>query len=566
MTALATLRSISSSLSKEQNIVATGFRVSAAWDNAAYWSISVGMRSTVRAISVVQDALGLSAAIADVAYSALDQTGEVLSRIRDRVVMAFTDGTDLRAIQQEIAQLAAQTRSIAESASFGGTNWLVTDIEDIFDGDPADRSTKLLSSYTGSRSGPSIQHILFDLRSSSLFNSTGGGILEPDPRSPKSLGGIRLPSVLTETGYGSSNSRQGTAARRDFMFTGPMDFSSGGSITFDVTVDKDNPSHDIDPPYGSGRTTTITIDLSVVNAALGTGAGGIVSDYGQYISVLSTALAGSGASVSYVADYPSGYVQDRIALFSNASTGYDGSQLSISNLVSDVGTGGLAEFGDVWGTRGNAMTLTFAPFKVYQDVVVTFDFRINGAATPFTIDRATVDSVLGRDDGRVETAGEMAALLEAVIGQPGLEIGVSGNSVTINTDRADRWAGSKSRLGFSSISVNIEPIPSIGIMDVDVEANPDMIPVYLASVDAMLSRVIDGAAKVGALRKRIDLQTTYNSLRSDAIERGIGQLVDADMAKASVRLQALKVQQQIAISALGIANGKPQAVLQLFGR
>lgn len=564
LTALTTLRAISSSLSKEQNVIATGLRVSAPWDNPAYWSISVGMRSTVKAISVVQDALGLSAAIADVTYSALEQTGEVLSRIRERILMAWTDGADRHAIQQEIAALAAQTLSIAESASFGGMNWLSTDVQDIYEGPLEERSTKLLSSYSSSPGGgSSVQHILFDLRSSSLFNSTGGGMLQPDPRSPNSIGGMRLPSVLYETGFGVANTRQGSAARQDFYFTGPLDFTSNGSITFDVTVDADNPSHDIDPPYEAGQTTSVTIDLALVNSVLPS-AGGVISSYGQYISVLSAALSGSGLSAAYVNDYPSGYIPDRIALYSNGGTGLDGSHFSITNLVSDVGTGGLAEFGDRWGARGNSMDLNFAPFKVYQDVVISFDFRINGTVTHHTLDRETVDTVLGRDDGRVETAADMEALLRVIIGQPGLEITSSGSSVTINTDRDDRWAGTKSRLGFSAISVNIEPIPSLGIMDVDVESEPDMIPVFLASVDAMLSRVTDGAAKVGALRKRIDMQATYNSLRSDAIERGIGQLVDADMEKASMRLQALQVQQQLAIRALSIANGEPRAVLQLF--
>lgn len=86
--------------------------------------------------------------------------------------------------------LAAQTRSVAESATFAGTNWLLTDVEDIYDGLPEDASIRLLASYTGGRHGdPSIQHILYDLKASSLFNSTGGGILEADPRSPKSIGG-----------------------------------------------------------------------------------------------------------------------------------------------------------------------------------------------------------------------------------------------------------------------------------------------------------------------------------------------------------------------------------------
>ena len=45
---------------------------------------------------------------------------------------------------------------------------------------------------------------------------------------------------------------------------------------------------------------------------------------------------------------------------------------------------------------------------------------------------------------------------------------------------------------------------------------------------------------------------------------GIGNLVDADMAKESARLQALQVQQQLGAQALSIANQAPQIILSLF--
>lgn len=178
------------------------------------------------------------------------------------------------------------------------------------------------------------------------------------------------------------------------MFTGPVDFSSGGAITFDVTVDKDNPAHEIDPPYSGGTTTAVRIDLAVVDAPLGTAAGGIVSTYGQYISVLATARAGSGATASYVAAYPSGCVQHQIALVSTGASSHDGSQLSITNFASVMDPRGLPGFGDVWGSRGNAMSLTFSPSKVYHDVVVIFDFRINSDIVNYAFDRKKVDSVL----------------------------------------------------------------------------------------------------------------------------------------------------------------------------
>jgi flagellin len=50
----------------------------------------------------------------------------------------------------------------------------------------------------------------------------------------------------------------------------------------------------------------------------------------------------------------------------------------------------------------------------------------------------------------------------------------------------------------------------------------------------------------------------------DAIDRGIGQLVDADMNEESTRLQALQVKQQLGIQALSIANSSSQSILSLF--
>jgi flagellin len=50
----------------------------------------------------------------------------------------------------------------------------------------------------------------------------------------------------------------------------------------------------------------------------------------------------------------------------------------------------------------------------------------------------------------------------------------------------------------------------------------------------------------------------------DAIERGIGQLVDADMNEESTRLQAYQVQAQLGIPALSIANQSSQNILALF--
>ncbi|MCB1419317.1 MAG: flagellin, partial [Notoacmeibacter sp.] len=71
-------------------------------------------------------------------------------------------------------------------------------------------------------------------------------------------------------------------------------------------------------------------------------------------------------------------------------------------------------------------------------------------------------------------------------------------------------------------------------------------------------------ADLGATKSRISMQTDFVNTLLDAVERGIGTLVDADMTEESTRLQALQTQQQLGIQALSIANSSAQNILQLF--
>jgi flagellin len=69
---------------------------------------------------------------------------------------------------------------------------------------------------------------------------------------------------------------------------------------------------------------------------------------------------------------------------------------------------------------------------------------------------------------------------------------------------------------------------------------------------------------LGAASRRIDAQSAFSNKLSDVVEGGIGNLVDADLAKESAHLQALQVKQQLGIQALSIANQAPQAIMSLF--
>jgi len=73
-----------------------------------------------------------------------------------------------------------------------------------------------------------------------------------------------------------------------------------------------------------------------------------------------------------------------------------------------------------------------------------------------------------------------------------------------------------------------------------------------------------GLASLGSQATALDAQQDFLAKLSDEIENGIGNLVDADLAKESAKLQSLQIKQQLGAQALSIANQAPQVILSLF--
>ncbi|MGE0212591.1 MAG: flagellin [Parvibaculaceae bacterium] len=86
----------------------------------------------------------------------------------------------------------------------------------------------------------------------------------------------------------------------------------------------------------------------------------------------------------------------------------------------------------------------------------------------------------------------------------------------------------------------------------------------IGTVQGVINSMTTSASDLGAAKKRIDMQKDFVSSLMDAIDRGVGQLVDADMNEESTKLSALQVQQQLGIQALSIANSNGQNILSLF--
>ena len=167
LTALQSLNETNKDLLTTQNRISTGLRIGDAADGAAYWSMSTTMKSDNKALSAVSDALGLGAATADVAYTAMNSAIDVTSEIKAKLVAAREPGVDRTQIQTEIDALQDQLRGIASAASFSGENWLSVDSTDA----SYSATETIVSSFTRSGSDVSVGTISVSVSSMFLFDN-----------------------------------------------------------------------------------------------------------------------------------------------------------------------------------------------------------------------------------------------------------------------------------------------------------------------------------------------------------------------------------------------------------
>ncbi|AXK81736.1 flagellin [Pseudolabrys taiwanensis] len=215
MTALQTLRTVSSNLATTQNRISTGYRVATASDNSAYWSIATTMRSDNEALSAVSDALGLGAATVDTMYTALtsvvgDSKGG-LTALKAKLVAAREPGVDRNKIQAEIGAILDDLKNTADLAVFNGENWLAVDSSST--GYNATKS--VVSSFSRVAGNVTINTIDVDVNGIKLYDKTG---------------------VVGASTTGAT--------------TGTFDSTTAGAITIDVTDT-------------AGTTTTTTINYAI---------------------------------------------------------------------------------------------------------------------------------------------------------------------------------------------------------------------------------------------------------------------------------------------------------------
>jgi flagellin len=231
-------------------------------------------------------------------------------------------------------------------------------------------------------------------------------------------------------------------------------------------------------------------------------------------------------------------------------------QVVAENAGDGAGTAAVAQaFGDLT----SAITLD-------DNDEIKFDLIINGTSSTITINKAVVDQALSVTDGEITDAADMADVLVLALANAGIVDGVDVDVDATTAEIAHASDATTDTLEIANIastsngSYNTFSATTFNITNADA----DQLAEYVSGIEAMAAAVTTAASDLGAVKSRISMQKDFVSNLMDAVDRGVGALVDADMNKESTRLQALQVQQQLGIQALSIANGNAQSILSLF--
>jgi len=115
-----------------------------------------------------------------------------------------------------------------------------------------------------------------------------------------------------------------------------------------------------------------------------------------------------------------------------------------------------------------------------------------------------------------------------------------------------------------SLNINADGTGTITIKTTSVIATASTAATELATIKSSITAVNTAIAQMGAQARRLDNQNVFIKKLKDALETGVGNLVDADLARESARLTALQTKQQLGTQALSIANQSTAILASLF--
>jgi flagellin len=177
----------------------------------------------------------------------------------------------------------------------------------------------------------------------------------------------------------------------------------------------------------------------------------------------------------------------------------------------------------------------------------------SSASFTVTFNEGTGTAVDAANQQFLEGTGTAQNLAAGGLTAPQLTVAAGyGGAVASSTSSSTVTGGDFSRTGLGVGSLDISGATGTGASNA------------ITAIDSALSTLRSSLSSLGSQSKALGVQSTFLGNLSDTLTSSVGNLVDADLAEESARLQSLQVKQQLGAQALSIANQSPQIILSFF--
>ena len=245
-------------------------------------------------------------------------------------------------------------------------------------------------------------------------------------------------------------------------------------------------------------------------------------------------------------------------------------QVSTGLAVSDAQDNG-AIFAIAQNQRSQSSALN-AVTQSLQRVQSTVNVAASSGTTVSNLLNQLKSAALSASDTSTNTASRQAlnATFTSLVAQIKSVVSNSSfNGVNLIDGSVTNLAALASADGTSKLTVNSQSLAFGGAnitfaATATISTSAASAATVLAQVNTSITNVNNALAKLGASANALQTQITFTGNLQDTIDTGVGNLVNANLAKESATLTALQTKQSLGIQALSIANSSSQSLLSLF--
>jgi flagellin len=245
-------------------------------------------------------------------------------------------------------------------------------------------------------------------------------------------------------------------------------------------------------------------------------------------------------------------------------------QVSTGLAVSDAQDNG-AIFAIAQNQRAQSSALN-AVTQSLQRVQSTVNVAASSGTTVSDLLNQLKSAALAASDTSTNTASRQAlnATFTSLVSQIKSVVSNSSfNGINLIDGSTNQLAALASADGTSKLTVSAQSLAFSGAnitfaATTTISASAAGAATVLGEVNTSITNVNNALAKLGASANALQTQITFTGDLQDTIDTGVGNLVNANLAKESATLTALQTKQSLGIQALSIANSSSETLLSLF--